>query len=596
MNKTLLLASTLALVASGALAKDGMDMSDAALSVDTDIAAAQERGQELYEYVVICGACHGMDGAGDIAPALNVDGAMPTDIIFQLETNPQMAPVATSLQPYKAQDLFDIAVHISHLAGHEFTVGKVEELTTSAKAAVRSTEDKVVYPVSAYDEKIMEIQAFSQVKETWERRSKEGNIKSEFEAKLLASFDPGEQIFFPEPGKTYYIENAGISTSKYAQMGATVGADSTQVVIGDVETKEIIVSNKMPRELRGDIHTTFATPDGRYSYIIGARPDGGQENSVAASQLNNPATMMKVDTLTLNPVEVYDIGGRIHHGQIFQEDLLLIDTFGRDPDGLDVFLFDPEKGEIIGGVRDEDLGGSTYTAFTDHEYIYMLMEPVGYGPQAGTGFVGGQKLNKGELITMRPFWVAKLDPKTWEVVAEFPYPGYRGDWIEIDAAGEFLYIPNGSSNNVVKMNAETGEIVWVGITGMGPYGAALTADESELWVADKGETLGMYGRTVTVLDAETGKNKETLFSGYQVDHILLSPDGKEMWASSNGEGRIYVWDIETKEQTHVIDMPDNGDAHGIVFVHYDEDGNSAVVRDQGSFHNGVNPQLGKPLN
>jgi len=82
---------------------------------------------------------------------------------------------------------------------------------------------------------------------------------------------------------------------------------------------------------------------------------------------------------------------------------------------------------------------------------------------------------------------------------------------------------------------------------------------------------------------------ETLFSGYEVDHVLLSPDGKEMWATANGEGRIFVFDAKTRKQTHVIDMPNFGDPHGLVWVQYDEDGNSKVTRDQGGFHNGVSP-------
>jgi hypothetical protein len=68
-----------------------------------------------------------------------------------------------------------------------------------------------------------------------------------------------------------------------------------------------------------------------------------------------------------------------------------------------------------------------------------------------------------------------------------------------------------------------------------------------------------------------------------------------MWATSNGEGRIYVFDAETREQINVIQMPQNGDPHGLVWVHYDEDGNSQVVRDQGGFRGGVNPALGKAL-
>ena len=86
-----------------------------------------------------------------------------------------------------------------------------------------------------------------------------------------------------------------------------------------------------------------------------------------------------------------------------------------------------------------------------------------------------------------------------------------------------------------------------------------------------------------------------MFSGYEVDHVLLAPNGKEMWATSNGEGRIYVYDTESHDEIAVIQMPQNGDPHGLVWVHYDENGESRVVRDQGIFRGGVNPALGKPL-
>lgn len=145
------------------------------------------------------------------------------------------------------------------------------------------------------------------------------------------------------------------------------------------------------------------------------------------------------------------------------------------------------------------------------------------------------------------------------------------------------------SSNMSKINIETGEIVWTGATGPGPYGSNLNADETEIWVADKGEGTGHFGRTITVLDAATGQVLETVFSGYQVDHVLLSPDGTEMWATSNGEGKIFVFDAETRERTHVIDMPQNGDPHGLVWVQYDAEGQAKVIRDQGGFHNGVSP-------
>ena len=194
-------------------------------------------------------------------------------------------------------------------------------------------------------------------------------------------------------------------------------------------------------------------------------------------------------------------------------------------------------------------------------------------------------------MTMRPFWIAKIDPDTWEVVAEYPIPGYRGNWAVVDSAKEYIY-PIMSSSNPSKVDVNTGEIIWTNGTGIGPYGASLNADETELGVADKGEAAHHLGRTITVMDTQSGHATETLYGAYKVDHVLLSPNGKEMWATSNGEGRIFVYDAETKELIKIIDMPGNGDAHGLIWVHYDEEGESRTVRDQGNFHGSINPADG----
>ena len=169
------------------------------------------------------------------------------------------------------------------------------------------------------------------------------------------------------------------------------------------------------------------------------------------------------------------------------------------------------------------------------------------------------------------------------------YRGYRGDWIVIDNSGENIFVPAAGSANVTKVNTSTGAIEWSSAVGMGPYGATLNADETELWVANKGEGVGGVGRTITVVDVASGRQLETVFSGYGIDHVLLSPNGKEMWATSNAEGRIYVFDAMTREQIKTIDMPNRGNAHGLVWVYYDEEGEGKVVRDQGNFHNGINP-------
>jgi len=157
---------------------------------------------------------------------------------------------------------------------------------------------------------------------------------------------------------------------------------------------------------------------------------------------------------------------------------------------------------------------------TDDEFIYALMEPAGYGPGRSTGGRGAGRLRRGELVAMRPFWVAKIDPTNWEVVREYPLPGYRGTWGVVDSTREHLYVVMSGSSNLTKIELETGDIVWTSGTGAGPYGASLTADESEIWVASKGENMGEFGRTISVLDASTGSFVATLFAAYEMERDI----------------------------------------------------------------------------
>lgn len=555
-----------------------------------DLAALDEKGKELYFEQVSCWVCHGDEGEGRIGPTLQ-GGATPLEIQEQLDSNPQMAIIVSEMNP-DVDDLVALSVYLGGLGGKTYESDEVGSWRAELEAVRAAKADVVDYPITARDQKVLEIQDFDTVIADWERKAKTGSLKRDYDVTVLAEYDEAEPAFTPEPGKLYFYENTGTGSPHAPDPSKKTSA--TQVVVGDATTMEVIAYSEMPEALRGAVHTTVVSPDGKYVYIIGPSGPSAQNATRGpggGSVLRTPATLLKVDAITLQPVKQLSVGGRMHHAQIFQDKYLLIDTFISDPDGLDVFLFDPETDEIIGGVNTADLGGSNYTAYTDNEYIYVLMQP---GADGGS-LAGAARVAGGEYTALRPYWVAKIDPENWEVVAEYPYRGYRGDWITIDSRGENIYVPAAGSSNVTKLSSETGEIQWSTSTGVGPYGSSLNADETELWVANKGEATGHIGRTITVLDAKTGRGLDTLFSGYAVDHVLLSPNGKEMWATSNGDGGIYVFDAETREQIKVINMPGYGAPHGLVWVMYDENGESRVVRDQGGFHGGVNPTLGKPL-
>jgi len=114
--------------------------------------------------------------------------------------------------------------------------------------------------------------------------------------------------------------------------------------------------------------------------------------------------------------------------------------------------------------------------------------------------------------------------------------------VVIDSKKRYTYVTAGANLFVSKIRLRDGRVMWTTPTRTGPYGASLNADEAESWVADKGETTGMYVRTITVINTGTGRQMKTVFSGYKIDNVLLAPIGTEFWASSNVEGRIYIFE------------------------------------------------------
>jgi len=559
------------------------------------INALVDRGQELFNSEIGCHVCHAETGEGLIGPSLHF-GPTPVDIFDQLESNPVMGVIVSEMDP-SDNDLVAISLYIRTLAGLPLESGLPQSWLAGLEAVKASQGAELEFVKTERDLQVEAVETFASVQETWTRRAREGSLLSHYQSEVVATFDPGEPKFEPQPGKTYFYENVGTASSPAIMFDGYVLPENNKIVVGDAETHEVIASYSLPASLRGRVHTTMASPDGRYVYIIGA----GQRNETGAGATwmdratASAATLIKADAVTLQPIKQFTIGGRFHHGQVFRE-YLLLDMFGRDPDGLALMLLDPNTDEIIGGIKDIDLGGFAYTVWTDkdYEYLYALIEPAGYAPGRATGMFGAISMYQGKLMAMRPYWVAKINPDTWEVEREYPVPGYRPNWLIVDSAKENFYVIN-TMSNASKINIDTGEVLWTNGTGIGPYGGSLNADETELWTADKGEAAGHMGRTITILDTQTGHPTQTLFGAYKTDHVLLSPNGKEMWATSNAEGRLYVYDADTKALLSKIDMPGNGDAHGLAWVHYDANGEPSTVRDQGNFHNGVNPMTGNAL-
>jgi DNA-binding beta-propeller fold protein YncE len=166
-------------------------------------------------------------------------------------------------------------------------------------------------------------------------------------------------------------------------------------------------------------------------------------------------------------------------------------------------------------------------------------------------------------------------------------------WTVFSQDGQWAWTTNSGDSKVMKLRrasapGQVDEIVAEVPTGPSPYGLRMNIDDTEVWSADKGETLpGQRGMSITIIDAKADKVKRTLETKCITnDHLILSPDGREMWATCNQSHEVIVLDTKTYEITHRIPMPNQGDSHGGSFVAYTK-GAAGLVGETVSDTNGL---------
>ena len=261
------------------------------------------------------------------------------------------------------------------------------------------------------------------------------------------------------------------------------------------------------------------------------------------------------------------------------------DTFDNGPGRASVSCSIPGR-PIIGGVRAEIWRRSLH-AWTDDRYIYILMEPAGYG------FQGARRRMRGEITVMPSSWVARLDPNSWEVLQEYPHPGHRANWICFDHDGSHMYVPSTSTHTVSKISIETGEIAWTRPDGRRSVRLQLNPTVRKSGLPDKGEaTQWLAENRDGVRDPRPGNHLDTLSRPSRVTIFLLSPTANEFWATS----KLRRCDLRLRRahagRKDVIQIPGGGDLHASS-GHYDENGEPGVVRDRRPSTNGIDPGNGR---
>ncbi|NIW25246.1 MAG: hypothetical protein GWN29_12120, partial [Gammaproteobacteria bacterium] len=167
-----------------------------------DPAALSERGRALYFERVSCWVCHGDEAEGRIGPSLQY-GPTPMAIREQLDSNPQMGVIVAELDP-SADDLIAIATYLGTLTGEPATTENVADWRQQLAAMEATREPEATFLVTERDQKVLDIRSFDTVLSDWQRRAKTGSLKQDYEVRVLATYEAGEQVFHPEPGNVYF--------------------------------------------------------------------------------------------------------------------------------------------------------------------------------------------------------------------------------------------------------------------------------------------------------------------------------------------------------------------------------------------------------
>jgi DNA-binding beta-propeller fold protein YncE len=398
--------------------------------------------------------------------------------------------------------------------------------------------------------------------------------------RLVETRDASGPPAYPvEPGDLLFFTNVGTS------YGATNPKNS--IVVIDAKTKKPIAISDLEAEWseKWYSHGNAVSPDGRYVYLPGIRPRGTDSGPEAAGR---PSSILVLDSRTLKIHQIISSGAeRPHHVKQYEDWLgrrrILVEDFNWipnfSPNGKGFYVLDPDDdNKVIAGMTPGEVRGNLYAGFTapDGKYLYYSAPPSDF-----------------TIRTQLQGYMTKIDMETWEVVQRLPMETYP-IWTVFSRDNRWAWTTQSEDSKLLKIERAMkpggrDRIVGEAPTGPGPYGAAITLDESEVWVADKGETLpGMRGTSATVIDADTMEVKRTIQTDCITnDHLIVSPDGREMWATCNQSHEIVVLDTATYEIKTRIPMPNQGDTHGGSFVFYSEGAGGLVaetVSDQNGLH------------
>jgi len=361
--------------------------------------------------------------------------------------------------------------------------------------------------------------------------------------------------------------------------GLLSGVTLPGLAIIDADTREVVTSASYDVLSWGwknvfEPHGLGMSPDGQWIYL----PTG--EGSFMTMG-EHAGRFLVINARTLKIDKVIRLQGQAHHASAYTtpDDEQRVILYGWSQP---LFVLDPaDDNRAIGSISHQEQGSEAYLYFASPDGDQLI----------GTGRYRDFEMRK--QLSDNPVWL--IDPETWTVKKWVKMPDSAPVWVSYTVDGKNAYITGSRGSIVMHMDMETEKFVAEQRAGVdGPYGNHFGWDDRYLYTIGKGEESHNRGKMLGMVDTATmevrgSRAMNQFYTGcIRGDHGTLhpDPDANEIWISCNASFEVVVFDLDLKEVTARIPLPNGGSTHSGAFVSYPDGWNSpgAVLSDHNGLH------------
>jgi len=353
-----------------------------------------------------------------------------------------------------------------------------------------------------------------------------------------------------------------ITTEGPGYGGLLSGVTLPGLAIIDADTREVVASQNYDLLSWGwknvfEPHGLGVSPDGKWIYL----PTG--EGSFTTTTGGHAGRFLVINARTLKIDKVIQLSGQAHHAKSYvsPEGEQRVMLYGWSQP---LFVLDPDNdNRAVGSISHQEQGSEGYLYFASPDGDQII----------GTGRYRSFDMRK--HLTDNPIWI--IDPESWHIKKFISVPDSAPVWVNFSSDSKHAYITGARNSIVMQLDMDEGKIVSEQRAGVdGPYGNHFGWDDRFIYTIGKGEESHNRGKMLGMVDASTmevpnSRAMDQIYTGcVRGDHGTLHPDpeANELWISCNASFEVVVFDLDLKEVSARIPLPNGGSTHSGAFVFY----------------------------